>query len=34
VLPVLTALCFALSYWVTDAIVAVPKDEDESTTVT
>ena len=34
VLPVMTAAAFAISYWITDAVVAVPKDEDESTTVT
>jgi hypothetical protein len=33
VLPVLAGLCFAVSYWVTTALVDVPRDEDVSTTV-
>ncbi len=34
VLPVLTALTFAASYWVTASLVEVPKDEDISSSVT
>ena len=34
VLPVLTALSFAASNWVTEALVEVPKDEDISSSVT
>ena len=34
VLPVLTALSFAASYWVTASLVDVPKDEDISSSVT
>jgi hypothetical protein len=34
VVPVLAGVAFAVSYWVTAALVEVPRDEDESTTVT
>ncbi len=34
VVPVMAGVAFAVSYWVTAALVEVPRDEDESTTVT
>jgi hypothetical protein len=34
VLPAVTAVSFAISNWVTAALVDVPTDEDQSTTVT